>query len=307
MVHGIIFMCMFTTDTKITFPGGGLSAVSTILLIREFQDRKDQWLIITETTPFHPVDFNWPDQPSDRGTLTFDNRTFAVDETLVAAFHIQTQEFLLDQEIKAKKIRRGDPGWIFLVAHIISGTNLNDVKYAGKSAILSVDPVYRNQLSQSHTACHLSALALNKVSANFWKKTPKIIDSLGNPSLDAAAIVQSKITVNSSIDKYRCGKSLRREGFDDAKFFTEFNNIEAALNSQLDKWCKQHLQITVTPAESLLSELRFWNCFFSNKQNAKIPCGGTHITEIKPPNKIIVSLQLAAAGEFTMISQFMEE
>src|SRR6202042_547363 len=106
---------------------------------------------------------------------------------LIAAAHKITGELLLDQQIKNLKIKRDNPDWYFVVAHFIEASSMksNDYEFlVGKIVDLQVDGDYRTRLSQSHTACHLSALALNKCLAKMWKKTTDYQDALGNPDFD---------------------------------------------------------------------------------------------------------------------------
>lgn len=290
------------SSTKITFPGGATSASTKILASKKWND--DEVILVTETTPFHPLDYNWPDQPSDKGTIKLANAVIPIKNCLVAAIHSKTQEFVFDLDIKNKKIRRDDPDWFFLVAHLIDANRGLEENLVGREVFLEVDETYRAALSKIHSAVHLAALALNKVTQSFWNKSPEYLDSFGHPSLDAEAIVESKITPEESSDRYRCGKSLRKKGFDCAKFFNdhEFQQVEKNLNQELLQWYSHAngIKIFVTPEVAYLHEKRMWHCVLPNGNEAQIPCGGTHAAKISSPEKIIVELKREGDAEFIM-------
>lgn len=293
-------------STRVTFPGGALAAKSKVLLTQKLSAEQSGILLVTETTPFHPLDYNWPDQPADKGMIILDGKNFKVENCLMAAIHRETHEFLLDQTLKEKKLRRDDPNWYFLVAHIIENNTLD---FQNKEITLEVDAKYREGLSQSHTACHIAALALNQVTARFWKKAIDRVDSLGFPSLDGEAITLSKIDTTCSTDKYRCGKTLRKRGFDDALFFqeAEFKQVETELNHLLHQWCSdpRGFKIEMTPKEAFIHERRDWICIFPDGKKAVIPCGGTHLTQLPATAKISVSLQRDGDAEFVMTTEWV--
>lgn len=293
------------SSTKITFPGGAISGTSKILFTKKLSVDSPTILVITESTPFHPLDHSWPDQPGDQGTITTNGKTIPVQQCLIAALNNQTEEFLLDQEIKNRKIRRDDPNWFFLVAHCIEDQNLDLI---GQEVDLAVDVDCRTALSKAHTASHFTALALNKVTANLWKKPQEQLDALGNPNLDREAIATSTIGTDASIDQYHCGKSLRKKGFDSAQFFAPdtFKQIENKINQQLHEWLNSgRLNISMSPSETFLNEKREWTCAFPDGKKAVIPCGGTHYLTISPQNKIIVTLEKNNENDFTITSKFI--
>lgn len=293
------------SSTKITFPGGALSGLSKICLCKDLGS-SNVMLIVTEETPFHPLDYNWPDQPGDKGWITIENIKYPLVECFTAVFNKLTDEFLIDQEIKNKKIGRDDPNCFFLVAHLIDKGVSGD-SWIGLHAYLEVDAGYHDKISKAHTAAHLAALALNKVTQKFWRKQPQKIDSLGSPNFDAEAIVKSEIDQECSRDHYRCGKSLRKNGFDDSSFFgSTFGEIEADINNQLQDWCAKGLKIFVVPDITYLNEKREWQCEFIDGKRAVIPCGGTHVSSITKPTKVRVTLIREDDGNFTMVSKFVE-
>lgn len=295
------------SSTKITFPGGATSGTSKILFTKKTSPAAPTILVITESTPFHPLDHSWPDQPSDQGTITINGKTIPVQQCLTAALNNQTEEFLLDQEIKNRKIRRDDPHWFFLVAHLIEDPNLDLV---GQETNLVVDINYRTALSKTHTASHFTALALNKVTANLWKKPQEQLDALGNPNLDREAIAASTIGTEASIDQYHYGKSLRKKSFDSAQFFADdtFKQIENKINQQLYEWLSSgKLNLSMLPSETYLNEKREWTCIFPDGKKAVIPCGGTHYLTVSPQDKIIVTLEKNNESDFTITSRFISK
>lgn len=298
-----------SSNTAVTFPSGGISGIAKVVFCKKENDDSSKLLIVTNSTPFHPLDYNWPDQPGDKGKIIWDDKVLSVNECLIGALHQQTGEFLLDQQIKVARIRRDDPNWHFVVAHVVESASLGDdiSSLVDKNVNLEVDSEYRLALSQSHTACHLAALALNKATLKFWKKPLDCQDSLGSPNFDKEAIVISKIYEENSGDHYRCGKSLRKKGFDCEFFLSDsvIKETEAEINNQLMEWCSQGLKISVEPAQAFLHEVRRWNCLFPDGKKAVIPCGGTHINVITPNQKVVVSLQKENEQEFKMISKLV--
>ncbi len=189
------------TDTVVTFPSGSLTERSTV---RWVEARDDRLLVLTDRTPFHPEDPNWPDQGSDDGTLTDGSRTVAADCRLGA-----TDGSVLHVGVDIP-VRRGAPGWAFVVVHSIDRGTLDPAD--GDEVTLTVDADRRGALSAGHTGCHLAALALNAALAGRWRK-PAGQDSLGHPDFDRAAITSSRVEPFGSVDEYRIGRSLRRSGF----------------------------------------------------------------------------------------------
>ena len=52
--------------TIVTYPGGSASEPATVTAVHDAGDRR---IVVTDITPFHPLDPWWPDQPSDVGTI----------------------------------------------------------------------------------------------------------------------------------------------------------------------------------------------------------------------------------------------
>lgn len=296
---------LITSSTRVTYSGGNTSGTARIVFLKNHPFDNNKLLIATDSTPFHPVDYNWPDQPSDKGIIIIDDKVIPIDECLIAAINITTNEFLLDKEIKNSKIKRTDNEWYFVVMHVVKSILVNDINLINTKVELNVDSEYRLALSQSHSACHLAAIALNKATAKFWKKTPEYCDSLSNPDFDRYALLSSKIGDKKSVEYYRCGKSLKKSGLDCQLLLKDetLKEIESEMNIQLNEWCSNGVKISIIPSETLLNEVREWHCLFADGKQAVIPCGGTHVSEINQKQKISVLLQKENEQEFKMISR----
>lgn len=89
-------------------------------------------------------------------------------------------------------VRRGTPGWAFVVVHLLSADAPLPVE--GEAVTLTVDGAHRAALSAGHTACHVAALALNAALADRWRQPLGAggrTDGLGNPDFDQLAITSS--------------------------------------------------------------------------------------------------------------------
>ena len=70
------------TDTLVTYPSGSLVEPATVCTVDVVGGRP---VVVTDRTPFHPVDPGWPDQGPDRGTLDRSARRAAVVDCVVDA------------------------------------------------------------------------------------------------------------------------------------------------------------------------------------------------------------------------------
>lgn len=177
-------------DTRVTFPSGQSQCRARVLLILgdgliPDTSRSDTGnvVVLTDVTPFHPLDDNWPDQPGDCGSIVSDAAAWEVVDSVVAAVNTATGELCLGSEIRAG---RGEPGHLFLVAHLTSPRAVSPGKphietVVGTEITMAVDAQRRRNLSRAHTACHLMALALNRSMADLWAKIIDL-DSLGAPN-----------------------------------------------------------------------------------------------------------------------------
>lgn len=176
-------------STVALFPQG-VSACEATVVLAEAAGDDGPFVIVTDRTPFHPLDHTWPDQPGDRGTLTLGGREHAVVDAVTMAAGPDGTLY----RAEAIPARRTDPGWSFLVGHVLETPPDGDpADLAGEQAGLAVDVARRSSLSAAHTACHLMSLALNMELRDLWRKVPRT-DCLGSPDFDQTAITRSSIT-----------------------------------------------------------------------------------------------------------------
>src|SRR5689334_3695727 len=105
-------------STHVSFPSGAVTGTSRLVAAVPLDSGTG---LVTEQTPFHPLDHTWPDQPADTGTVTIDGRTAAVRDCVTGAVEHGGTELLLGADIPA---RRGEDGWHWLVVHI---TDITDI------------------------------------------------------------------------------------------------------------------------------------------------------------------------------------
>lgn len=273
------------TTTLVTFPAGSVRERATVRSVTEAAGRR--W-VVTDRTPFHPVDHGWPDQGPDRGTLEVDGRSAPVVDCVVGA--TDGTDLFAGPDVP---VRRGEPGWWFVVVHVLEDGSAGPA--AGDEVTLTVDADQRAALSAGHTGCHLAALALNAVLAGRWRKSPRA-DGLGRPDFDGAAIVSSRIEPFGSVDEYRLGRSLRKRGFEPAGLADELPELTEAANQTLAGWVAAGGAVRVETAGPALTDLREWVCELP-AGTARIPCGGTHVTGLAELGSVRVSLTLAGDGQ----------
>jgi alanyl-tRNA synthetase len=159
-----------SASTQVTFPAGAVRGSSTVLAVVPLPEHR--FGVVTETTPFHPLDHTWPDQPADIGSLTVDGVELPVLDCVTGGVSPEG-ELSLGADIP---VRRGDDAWAWLVVHVVeaSGTPGSPVPpvAVGATVELQVDADRRAALSAAHTGCHLLALALNAALAPRWRPRP---------------------------------------------------------------------------------------------------------------------------------------
>ena len=206
----------------------------------------------------------------------------------------------VDLQVARISVRKGTDGWSFLVAHLVDGdAPLNE----GDTVTIEVDPFYRDRISAGHSACHLASLALNAALAGAWSKEPRL-DSLGSPDFDAAANETSTILERGARDTYRIGKSLRKAGFDPAAL-DDPAALAASVNATLASWIATGGEIRIERDGDLLTDRRYWVADLPAGE-ARIACGGTHVTSIGELGAITIVLeteQLEGALGMTMVTR----
>jgi len=173
--------------TLVTFPTGateGASAVRDLVVLPPDTAGFPGGALglIVDTTPFHPVDHTWPDQPGDSGTALVDGVIYPVVDSVTGAIG-PDGEFALGAEIP---VRRGDEAWTWHVVHVLEA-GPDPAHLRETNAHLRVDAERRRALSAAHTCCHLMALALNEALHERWRKAPGREDSFGRASRCSAA------------------------------------------------------------------------------------------------------------------------
>ncbi|KRV48507.1 metal-dependent hydrolase [Wenjunlia vitaminophila] len=277
-----------TATTVVTFPAGSTRERSTVRSCHLLPDGR--YGVVTEVTPFHPLDHTWPDQPGDTGTLA----DLTVEDCLTAA-RDDDHELLVGADIP---VRRGDPDWTWHVLHVVAQ---DPAALVGTEVDLVVEPGRRAALSAAHTGCHLLALALNEALADRWRK-PARTDALGNPDFDSLAMSSSRIGERASTDVYRLGKSLRKKGFTTEGLAEALPEITARVNGRLAAWVSSGAPVTIdTPGPELTAHRR-WTCALPDG-TASLSCGGTHIPSLGALSSLTTELTLNGDGtELTAVT-----
>lgn len=270
-------------STVVTFAGGSVRGESAVTRI---ESTDHGVVVVTESTPFHPVDHTWPDQPGDSGYLSVAGTRVAVAEAVMAAVS-DDEQFAIGTGIP---VRRGAEGWTWLVAHRLSDAAPEGL-IEGATVELVVDRAHRDGLSRGHTACHLASLALDLAVADLWRKDPGA-DALGTPDFEGRANQSSRIHENGSVDEYRLGKSLRRAGFDTEGFAATLAERESRINAQLAQWVASAAPSSIVTEGPTIVDRRRWHCALPEGE-AAILCGGTHVDSLGAFASITVSLDLA--------------
>ncbi|BFV57960.1 hypothetical protein KCMC57_up30640 [Kitasatospora sp. CMC57] len=278
--------------THVSFPAGAVTGESPVLAVHALADGR--YAVVTEATPFHPLDHTWPDQPADLGTLTVSGTAYPVVDCLTGA-HGPAGEFLVGADIP---VRRGDEEWSWLVLHVLAA---DPGVVTGQVAQLSVDAERRALLSAAHSGCHLLALALNAALAPRWRKDPGRSDAFGNPDFDSLAMASSVMDTEASTDTYRLGKSLRKKGFT-AEATEEFPALADALpavteavNAQLAAWVAADAPVRIEVPGPELTARRQWHCELP-VGSAAIACGGTHLHHLGELAELRTELTLSEDG-----------
>ena len=288
-----------TTDKgfQVTFPQRMPSVLTKIARI---QPVESSLAVITEITPFHPVDYTWPDQPADRGTLTLGNSTYNIDNCVTGAINCETNELFISQDIP---VRKAETGWCFVVVHLLDNAQSIKQLQPGEDVELAIDTHYQQQLSLGHTACHLSAMALNRAATPFWRKSPGREDTLQSPDFDQMAIFSSQIQPGGSRDHYRIGKSIRKKGLLATDFMRDLPQLMAATEQQVNNWLALGSPITVRCDGTTLTDRRYWQCDLGEDGDAVIPCGGTHARHLQELGAVRITAEVLSETEFVMVTE----
>ncbi|MBD0669541.1 metal-dependent hydrolase [Streptomyces sp. CBMA156] len=286
---------MTLPTTHVSFPAGAVTGESPVLAVHRLADGR--YAVVTEATPFHPLDHTWPDQPADHGTLTVDGTELAVVDCLTGAVGPEGGELLVGADIP---VRRGDEEWSWLVLHVL-GDSGDPGELVGRTAVLAVDAERRGALSASHSGCHLLALALNAALAPRWRKDPGRSDAFGNPDFDSLAMASSVMDTAASTDTYRLGKSLKKKGFtvDATEEFPALADalpaLTEAVNARLAAWVAADAPVRIEVPGPELTARRQWHCELP-EGGAQIFCGGTHLHHLGELTGLRTELRLSEDG-----------
>ncbi len=291
--------------TLVTFPSGateGASAVLAVVPLPATATEPESAAapapgcvgLVVDTTPFHPVDHTWPDQPGDTGTVLVDGVAHPVLDCVTGAVSPEG-EFAIGADIP---VRRGEESWTWLVVHVLeAGPALESA--VGAQALLRVDAERRRALSAAHTGCHLTALALNEALAGRWTRAPGREDAFGRPDFDSIAMDGSRMDEHASTDRYRIGKSLRKKGFDPQGLAEALPELAEAVNARLAGWIAADAPVRVElvggDKSAQLTARRAWVCELP-EGTASIFCGGTHLDRLGELAELHCSLSLSEDG-----------
>ncbi|MFK4790564.1 hypothetical protein [Microbacterium sp. ZW T5_56] len=267
-------------ETLVTFPSGAIEGDAVVTAVRPHPEGA---VIVLDTTPFHPVDHTWPDQPGDTGTIVVAGAELRVRDTVMAATE-NGVDVLIGTDIPVK---RGTDGWTWLVAHLVEGQSSVSEGVAVRAL---VDGDRRADLSRGHTACHLASLALDAALADLWRKEVRP-DPLGNPDFEGRANETSFIHHNGSVDRYRLGKSLRKAGFDTEAFAASLTEREERANALLSTWVAAGSASRIETAGPGITDMRTWHCTLPEGE-ASFPCGGTHVASLADVRRITVAFTM---------------
>lgn len=281
-------------DTLVSYPGGALSGHAVVLHVEVVHvgGAGDRVHLVTDRSCAHPVDPRWPDQGPDIGTVLVAGQEVALLDCVIGATDGAT--LFVGDDVA---VRRGEPGWAFLVVHTIAADG--PVPREGDEIVVTVDAAHRAALSAGHTGCHVAALALNAALADRWRK-PVATDGLGHPDFDQLAIVSSRITPFGAVDTYRLGRSLRKKGFDVDGLDAALPAIAADANRTLAQWVATGAPVDIDITGPRLTDLREWVCVLP-EGTQRIACGGTHLRSLAEVGSISVELAgVVGAGELVM-------
>ncbi|MEZ5115198.1 MAG: hypothetical protein R2737_02915 [Candidatus Nanopelagicales bacterium] len=271
-------------STLVTYPSGAVDGTGTVVAVVPLDGGRVG--VVTDTTPFHPVDHTWPDQPGDVGSLAARPVVDCVTGAVSPDGNV-----LVGADIP---VRRGEEGWSWVVVHVLDDSATAPA--VGDAVSLTVDGPSRAALSAGHTACHLAAFALNAEVAGMWRKDPGRSDSLGHPDFDQLALTESRILPDGAFDAYRLGKSLRKKGFESADLLAQVADVQDRVNARLAAWLSDGAEVRVlSDGDDTVTARRQWSCDLA-EGSASVPCGGTHVSSLADLAAVSVDYRVTDDG-----------
>jgi alanyl-tRNA synthetase len=291
----------FERDTAVTFPDRGLAGDAVVLAVVELEAEGRRCALVVDETPFHPLDHRWPDQPADTGTAELLGQRLPVLDCVVGAAPIGGTGVHVAEAIPA---RRGEEGWAWLVLHVVELDPALAARAVGAPVRLSVDGARRRLLSGAHTACHLSGFAVNAALAGRWRK-PVGPDVLGSPDFEKQALASSSLSELRYHDTYRIGRSLRKAGFDSEDLAAAVPSLAAAIEERVLGWVATAAPVRLDAAGPGLGAPRAWCCELPSGE-VRVPCGGTHLTDLGELASVGVEVSLSPAGDLLEVTGTVE-
>ncbi|MDR1885606.1 MAG: hypothetical protein LBQ56_04970 [Synergistaceae bacterium] len=244
------------------------------------------FILATESTPFHPRDYRWPDQPEDKGYLENSlGRRYDLSDVVFMGRSPDGAVYVAE----AIPVRKGEPGWHFFVGHVVR-EDRPDFE-VGDGVILQVDRSIRWRLSRAHSAAHVMSYALNESFSRRWRREVSTLDGMGNPNFDAIAAEMSSIDLLSCSDRYRLGKTMRKKGFSTDGLSDDITAHEREINALVGEWMRRDAPVTIRAEEDGLVSERYWRTTL-NGVEVEMPCGGTHVSRLSEIGGIRVGLEM---------------
>lgn len=274
-------MAAFTS--KVTFHKGSCQEKTFVVALVQ---HGENFIVIVETTPFHPRDYRFCDQPQDRGYIEdVQGKRYPLADVVFVGISPEGI-FSVDEEIPVKK---NEPGWYFCVGHVIHGDRPT---LSSKSPItLQVDETNRSALSRAHSAAHMMALSLNRTLAPLWLEESPCPDALDAPDFDHVTLESSSVSPMHCRDVYRIGKSLRKKGFAGDSLKADLKRHEDELNALIEKWLLEDVPVVVRADGDDLTSFRSF-CTRIEGRSVEIPCGGTHVRSLREIGNVLVRLSM---------------
>jgi alanyl-tRNA synthetase len=266
-------------NTRVTFPGGSITGTSRVLAAGD-------WGLIVEETPFSP---RRPDQRGDTGSVEIAGWTVSVVDCLVGAVELGSGRLMIGDEIP---VRPGASGWHWVVVHVLQD---GSIAAPGSDVVLLVDPVHRRQSAITHTAHHLSSLALNAMLASLCGDGVPA-DSLGHADFAASALASSSVTSSGFRDTYRIrtgpvdGDDVEGEPLDGLATM-----LGRAVTDRVRRWLSRRAPIRMISGGPYLTDPCSWECDLP-QGTARVLCRGPHADDLSLIGGVQVTASLSADG-----------